>query len=471
MPVALPAQIFATLHSFDYTDGQEPFAALVQATNGDLYGTALVGGANLGYGYGSGTVFKITPSGTLTTLYNFCPQGLPCADGISPYGRLVQAPNGDLYGTTWNASGNIFKITPSGTLAPLYEFCSHFVGGLCTDGENPQAGLVRASDGDFYGTTFYGGVNGVYPGGGTVFKITPSGTLTTLYSFCSQSGCTDGENPASTLVQATNGIFYGTTSGGGACMRGCGTIFKVTQSGTLTTLHSFCAQSGCPDGGVPGALIQATDGAFYGTTENGGANGQGTVFKVTPSGKLTTLHSFCSQGAYPDCTDGYYPSQALIQATDGAFYGTTENGGANGKGTVFKVTPSGKLTTLYSFCSQSGCPDGSIPISLVQDTNGIFYGTTYAGGANDDGTVFSLSVDLGPFLETQTASGAVGATVKILGTGLTGATDVTFNGTSAVFTAEASYITATVPSGATTGTVQVVTPVGTLSSNVPFRVP
>ena len=347
-----------------------------------------------------------------------------------------------------------------------------------TDGAYSEAELVQATNGNLYGTTGGGGANGNY---GTVFKITPSGTLTTLYSFCSQSGCTDGSNPYAGVVQATNGDFYGTTGYGGAncAPTGCGTIFKMTPSGTLTTLYSFCSQSGCTDGEYPfGALVQATNGNLYGTTRFGGANGNyGTVFKITPGGTLTTLYSFCSQSG---CTDGYFPNTPLVQATNGDLYGTTYGGGANGNyGTVFKIAPGGTLTTLYSFCSQSGCTDGDSSLAgLVQDTNGDLYGTTWEGGANDVGcsqgcgTVFRLSVGLGPFVETRPTSGKVGKFVEILGSDLTGATRVTFNGTAAKFTVVSpSLITTTVPTGATTGKVRVVTPSGTLSSNVPFRVP
>ena|SRR5579863_7632481 len=195
--------------------------------------------------------------------------------------------------------------------------------------------------------------------------------------------------------------------------------------------------------------------------------GCGTVFKITPSGTLTALHSFAG---YP--TDGSEPLAGLVQATDGNLYGTTYSGGPNDEGTVFEITPTGGLTTLYAFCPQSGCADGSNPLAaLVQDTNGTLYGTTLLGGANGDGTLFSLSVGLGPFVEMQPISGKVGAAVKILGTNLTGATSVSFNGTAATFTVvSSSFIKTTVPAGATTGTVQVVTPSGTLLSNVPFRV-
>src|ERR1039457_1437057 len=321
---------------------------------------------------------------TLTTIHRFCSQS-GCPDGASPFAGLVQATNGDLYGTTRDAGANddgaIFKITPGGTLTTLYSFCAQT---NCTDGAPPYAGLVQAANGDLYGTTYYGGTNG----GGTVFKITQGGTLTTLYSFCSQTNCTDGDGPIAGLVQAANGDFFGTTSSGGA--NGYGTVFKITPGGTLTTLYSFCSQSGCTDSATPYAgLVQAANGNLYGATGEGGAHGSGTIFKITPSGTLTTLHSF-------NRTDGGAPEAGLVQAADGDLYGTTITGGAIGLGTVFKITPSGTLTTLYSFCSQSGCTDGDNPgAGLVQDTNGDFYGTTFNGGANNFGTVFRLSVGLG----------------------------------------------------------------------------
>jgi uncharacterized repeat protein (TIGR03803 family) len=468
--IVLPAQTFTTLHSFDNTDGNLPAAALVQATDGDFYGTTNGGGTNYCDALGCGTVFKITPSGTLTMLHNF-----DGADGEYPWAGLVQATNGNFYGTTPEGGccydGTIFEITPSGALTTLHVFDG-------TDGAYAQAGLVHATDGNFYGTTRQGGTNDA----GTVFTITPSGTLTTLYNFCSRTNCTDGGSPAAGLIQGTDGNFYGTTLGGGA-NNGHGTVYQITTSGKLTTLHSF--------GGTDGAtlyagLVQGTDGNFYGTTLEGGANscrgqGCGTVFQITPSGTLTTLHSF-------DYRDGSYPIAGLVQGTDGSFYGITSEGGVNtyhnlcmyGCGVVFKITPRGKLTTLYNFCSQiknNVCPDGTgSSAGLVQDTNGTFYGTTQVGGANATcylgcGTVFSLSVGLGPFVETRPTSGVVGKAVNILGTNLTGATNVTFNGTAATFTVVSkSLITTNVPLGATTGEVKVTFPHGTRSSNVPFRV-
>ena len=399
------------------------------------------GGAN-----NAGTVFKITPTGTLTTLYDFCSQP-NCTDGANcPFtGGLVQATDGNFYGITAlggaNANcnggnqscGTVFKINPTTrALTTLHSFDG-------TDGSFPN-GLVQATDGNFYGTAQEGGANG----GGTVFKITPGGTLTTLYNFCSQTSCTDGSGPMDALIQAIDGNFYGTTWEG--------TVFKITPAGKLTTLATV--------GGYPSrALVQATDGNFYGTTARGG-----TIFKMTPEGKLTTLGSTCC-----------YLYAGLVQATDGNSYGTTYlDGGAYGEGSVYEITQRGTVTTLYSFCAETGCPDGAAPIAgLVQGTDGTLYGTTLGGGASGDGTIFSLSVGLGPFVETLPTSRKVGAAVKILGNNLKGSTSITFNGTPAtVFTVNSTgtAITTTVPSGATTGKVKVTTPSRTLTSNVKFRV-
>jgi uncharacterized repeat protein (TIGR03803 family) len=472
---ALPTQTFTSLHSFN-NDGAYPYAGLVQGTNGNLYGTTM--------GSGQGTVFKISPGGKLTTLYNFCSQR-DCTDGAYPYAELVLATNGNFYGTTVGGGayggGTVYNITPNGKLTTLYNFC---LLSKCADGANPYAGLVQDTNGRFYGTTYSGGISTCYLGCGTVFKIDLDGTLTTIYNFCSQSSCGDGAAPYAGVTEGTNGAFYGTTSAGGAnnsCYNGniygCGTVFKITSSGALTTLYYFCSDSNCADGAVPlGGLVQAVNGEIYGTTTVGGGPGYGTVFKIAPGSMLTTLHTF-------DLTDGANPYAKLAQGTDGNFYGTTVHGGANcqnqqedGCGIVFSMTPSGKLTTLYNLCSRSYCPDGANPYAgLIQATNGTFYGTTVKGGTSRAcigcGTVFSLSVGLGPFVETQPTSGEVGKAVKILGTDLTDATSVTFNGTAATFTVKSkSEITTTVPAGATTGKVRVTFPRGTRSSNVVFRV-
>lgn len=428
-------------------------------------------------------------------------------NGVPPYSSLIQGTDGNLYGTTSEggdndcsagpvfACGTIFKITPWGRLTTLYAFCPQ-ANYSCPDGFSPM-GLIQGTDGNFYGTTQYGGANNGnyecfdYPGCGTVFKITPGGKLTTLYTFCSLTNCADGIYPGGPLVQVAGGDFYGTTGG---------TVFKITAEGKLTTLYTFCSLTNCADGSCASAPVtQGTDGNFYGTTQNGGADngnnvcsdylGCGTVFKITPAGEFATLHNFGGR-------NGMWPVSGLVQATDGDFYGTTLIGGANcpnhrrfpGCGTIFKITPVGKLTTLYNFCSQDYpyCTDGAFPTAaLVQATRGTFYGTTSWGGSRQDncnvpdgvgstttcGTIFRLSVGLAPFVETNPTSGKVGAPLTILGNNLKGATSVSFNGTAAAFEASSTSITTNVPAGAAPGTLTVTTPSsGPLSSNVPFRV-
>jgi uncharacterized repeat protein (TIGR03803 family) len=485
--IAAPAQVIKTLVSFDGANGANAVVNLVQGIDGYLYGTTFLGGNGTGCIFGSsgsgcGTVFKISSAGSLETLYSFCNQ-TNCTDGENPSAGLVQATDGNFYGTTGNGGANgphgfgtVFRITPSGTLTTLYSFCNG--GDHCADGSNPEAGLAQASDGNFYGTTQSGGAYDK----GTVFKITAEGILTTLHSFCSEPNCADAYSPEAGLVQGADGKLYGTTylggSGAQGCNGGCGTVFDITLRGDLTTIHDFHGTDGYGPQGT--ALIQATDGNFYGTTPQGGRKfgdvSPGTLFRMTPGGGLTTLYDFCSQ---PNCADGDWPYGALAQGSDGNLYGTTSDAqGGYGAGTVFKITPSGPLTTLYHFCSQPNCADGANPDGgLVQATDGEFYGTTYqsgnlaCGNGYGCGTVFSLDVGLGPFVAFVRPYGKVGQTGGILGQGFTGTTSVMLNGTPANFTVVSdTYLTATVPPGATTGYVTVTTPTGVLTSNVPFRV-
>jgi uncharacterized repeat protein (TIGR03803 family) len=486
-----PSLGFRTLIDFGGADGGNPAGSLVQGLDGNLYGTTYDGGNAFDTCAGStcGTVFKISPSGVLTTLYSFCSLA-NCADGGGPAGPLVLATDGNFYGITEfggtgagcyaaNACGTVFKITPSGTLSTIYNWCSQ---PNCADGaygEFPEAGtFVQATDGSFYGANDSGGAAGA----GTAFKLTSSGSLTTLHTFCSQTNCTDGANPTGGVTQAADGNFYGTTYSGGAI--GVGTVYKITPTGALTILHSFCSQTDCTDGAYPsGPVTQATDGHIYGTTTFGGANINsaacqdqgvsycGTIFEITRSGALTTVYSFCSLA---NCADGASPEYRLVQANDGNLYGSTVggDGGSNQYGvTLFKLTPAGKLTTLYSFNTAFQNPE-----ALFQATSGIFYGVTAEGGSNNCsglpcGIAFSLDTGLGPFVETVPASGRVGEVVRILGNDLLDATQVSFNGTMADFTViSRSEISATVPSGATTGFVTVTSSGKQLQSNVKFQV-
>jgi uncharacterized repeat protein (TIGR03803 family) len=496
---ALPAsaQTFTTLHNFcsrpDCTDGAVPTASLVQGTDGNLYGTTPFGGASgpCDNNFGCGTMFRITPDGALTTVYAFCSQA-HCTDGAGA-NALIQDTNGDLYGTTvgggayWRgkslSSGTVFRITLNGELTTLYNFCPAYP--TCTDGRNPTAALVQGRDGKFVGTTFNGGefnIGTCIYGCGTVFRVTPGGALESMDSF----DVANGQWPLAGMIQGADGRFYGATEVGGSGICGIycdGTVFSISVDGTLTTLYDFCSLDGehCTDGSLPfNGVVEGPDGNLYGATYEGGSGtnctpivGCGTIFKLTPGGTLTTLYSFCSVA---NCTDGEFPYAGLVLGSDGRFYGTTVSGGANGFGTVFEITRGGVLTTLHSFDGN----DGELSeAALVQGTDGSFYGTMEAGGKNHNshcgdsscGTVFKLSVGLVPFVEPLPAVGNVGAIVKILGTSLTGATSVAFHGSPAVFTVvSSSLITTTVPTGATTGEVQVSTPQGNLKSNLPFTV-
>lgn len=458
--IGAPGQTFTTLLTFDGTNGAYPaFVTLLQGADGNFYGTTRQGGTFNGCLPDCGTVFKITPRGTLITLHTF-----ELADGSAPEAGLALATDGNFYGATSTGGGGscgdcgtVFKITAGGRLTTLHIFNGD-------DGSVAFAALVQATNGNLYGTTTEGGAFPDCPAGcGTIFRITPAGEFTSLQAFEEPSG-----DPVGGLVQGTDGNLYGTASG----TAGYGNIFKMTPGGTLTTTHYF----NFTDGAFPdGKLVQGLDGGFYGTTRGGGANGNyGTVFKITRAGKLTTLHSFCIQ---TNCPDGTEPWAGLVLATDGNFYGTTYGGGNDltdcqllgpGCGTVFKIASDGNLTTLHSFSAT----DGKYPYGgLFQSTSGMLYGTTSSGGASDGGTVFSLDMGLGPFVTFVQAAGKVGQTGGILGQGFKGTTSVSLNGISASFkVVSETFIRATVPAGATTGYVTVTTPSGTLTSNVPFYV-
>ena len=451
------AQTFKSLHSFAGTtasDGATPgYGPLVQGFDGNLYGTTTQGGVNCSFfgAVGCGEVFKITPKGTIKGIYKFCPV-TGCVDGNEPESGLALNTDGSLYGMTdlggTSGIGTVFRITPAGMLSTLYSFDN-------TIGSEPLDTLTRASNANFYGFTQTGGPTGY----GAIFEVTPTGVPSLIQSF----NGTDGTGDASGgLIQGLDGNFYGVSPNGNGSQ---GTVFSMTSAGVINVLHTF---TGNPDGSGPaGTLVQGSDGNFYGTTRSGGMNDQGTVFKITPGGVLTILYNFCMVNG---CVDGFDPVAGLIQGTDGNFYGTTLGGGTGtSPGTVFQITAGGVLKTLHSFNGS----DGTEPFAgLVQHTNGAFYGTTNAGGTNGLGTVFSVSVGLGPFIRTLPSSGNVGNAVKILGSNLIGATMVSFNGTAAVFHAVSNTeITTRVPVGATSGFVTVTTPTGTFTSNVSFQVP
>jgi uncharacterized repeat protein (TIGR03803 family) len=417
-----------------------------------LYGTTYLGGNASG-----GTVYKITPGGKFTTAYDICMADGRCPLDIGPYAQVTQADDGLLYGTTLGTAeiytnpGAIFVAT-GGKLHRLHFFCTERG---CADGFNPGA-MIQASDGGLYGLAANGGQCDGGEGGGTVFKVTEAGAFSTVYTACPPLGGFG----AGQLIQARDGNFYG---GIGSGVPGQASIFGLTPSGTLTTLYTFCTRPGCPDGTGLENLVQAAGGNLYGTTQLGGRAcpynllGCGTAFRMTLDGVLTILHKFCESGEL--CPDGGNPMGGLVVASDGNLYGSTGTGGATGQGAVFRITPDGNLSTIY---------DAAV-LTMMQDTDGDFYGT--AGPATGCGTIYGLSAGLPPFVSTLPSAAQAGATVRILGTMLTSATAVDFAGEAAAFkVVSASEITATVPAGASTGVVQVVTPERTLSSVVPFRI-
>ena len=368
------------LVTFFGTNGASPQGTLTLGSDGNFYGTTYRGGAA-----DFGTVFRLTTSGTLTTLVSF-----NNTNGALPFGTLTQAGDGNLYGATLrggsNDFGTLFQVTTNGDLTSLISFDSPW-------GTPPAATLTLGADGDLYGTTDIGGLQGF----GSVFKLTSSGALTTLFSFDG----TIGAHPGAALTLGNDGQFYGTTKGGYIDVNG--KVFRVTTNGTLTILASF--DSG--NGSSPQApLALGRDGNFYGTTSAGGSNNSGTVFKVTTNGILTTLVSF-------DNANGASPQAALFLDNDGDgnCFGTTDWGGSGGGyGTVFKVAANGTLTTLVSFNFGIGANPQA---ALALGGDGNFYGTTASGGSGALGTVFRLSGPPVFLIQPQPATQVVPAGVNV----------------------------------------------------------
>ncbi|MFZ4764813.1 MAG: choice-of-anchor tandem repeat GloVer-containing protein, partial [Roseimicrobium sp.] len=361
--------------------GTAPLAGLYKAADGQLYGSTSSGGT-----YGSaGTVFRVSQGGSLSTMANFYSTGNGFAGGGAPQSRLVQAGDGNFYGTTSDGGttsnyGTVFRLTPAGLLTTLVSFNNNNL----PRGADPSCGLTLGPDGSLYGVTQGGGTNF----SGTVFKVTTSGVLTTLVNFTGNSGAAPGSSPRASLVLASDGNFYGTTATGGA--GGSGTIFRLTPAGALTSLVQFTGTTGVFPGATPtGSLLQGADGNLYGTTVSGGANSLGSVFRVTLSAGFTSLVSFSGTTG---STLGTGPKGGLVQLADGTFYGTTQTGGENNLGTVFSMTPAGELTTLISFSGSTGTVLGSTPQGdLVEGTDGSLYGATNAGGLNNNGTIFKIT--------------------------------------------------------------------------------
>jgi uncharacterized repeat protein (TIGR03803 family) len=371
------AQTESVIYSFCMqnlcSDGTNPASNLIMDSQGNMYGTAVNGGTEFW-----GTVFKLTPGGAQTVLYNFCVVGGDsCTDGSAPVSGLVMDSAGNLYGTTRQGGahgplyGTVFKLSPNGTLTTLHSFNSDGI-----DGVNPLAGLVMDSKGNLYGTTYLGGASNA----GVVYRVTPKGKETIVHSF--EGGLSDGSGPANmTLVKDSQGNLYGTTAYGGT--HGGGTVFKISAQGGYSILYNFGATK--TDGINPEAgLTVDPKGNLYGTNISGGKYGIGTVFRVSPSGTENILHSFQNNHI-----DGYNCYASLIRDSQGNLYGVTYQGGANGSGVLFKISPKGVETVLHAFGSGS---DGINPQgSLLLDSQGNLYGTTYFGGSGGNGAVFEVT--------------------------------------------------------------------------------
>jgi uncharacterized repeat protein (TIGR03803 family) len=373
-------------------------------SQGNLYGTVVSGGANNG-----GAVYELTPppsgSGPWTEalLYSFC-QSSGCPDGKVPHAGMIFDSNGNLYGTTSDGgnssrSGVAFELSPPAgghgpwTETVLHTFC---MDGPCSDGKQPEAGLIFDSHGNLYGTTLEGGAHGA----GAVFELSPAGggtwTESVLYSFCGASGCADGASPVAGLIFDSAGNLYGTTQGGGA--HGAGAVFELSPAGggtwTENILWSFCSVSGCTDGYTPLAgLIFDSQGNLYGTAQGGGANGNGGVaFELSPAGGGRWTESVLQNFCLASCSEGSSPQAALIFDSRGNLFGTTYAGGSTDHGVVFELSPSGgglwTETVIHAF---TGMPDGAFPASsLIFDSHGNLYGTA-GQGAYGVGAVFELS--------------------------------------------------------------------------------
>lgn len=450
LAVCAQAQTLNYLAAFNGVNGLQP-STVIQATDGNFYGTTTYGQASE-----YGNVLKITPAGEISTLYNFCAKP-HCTDGEWPETPPILGSDGNLYGVTsgggsdlGNAGGwgTVYRLTLGGELTILHTFCTV---DPCLDGQAP-AGIMQAADGNLYGTTYSAGQFNA----GTLFKITTKGEFTVLHAFCSFANCADGQWPAYPPVQGSDGNLYGTTSDGGTAA--AGVLYDLTPAGRFNVVHTFlCRYTTCNRGGEPVAVVQDAEGNLFGTTEFGGIYGEGTLFEITSTRAFINLYSFNS-GAETN------PRAGLTPASDGNYYGTTDGG------TIFQLTPSGAHTTLYTFTPSTTA--GEYPYTgLFQAPDGNLYGAVQFYDSAWNGAIYSFSNGLSPLVETNPTMGRVGTGVLILGNNLTGSTSVTFNGVEAKFTVESdTYIKATVPKSATTGTVSVVTPSGTLNSNPRFVV-
>ena len=384
-----PALTVTILHDFNLTDGESPDRGLLQASDGDFYGTTPTGGTSvLGQSPGFGTVFRITPTGTFTDLVNFAG-----TNGQNPECVLIQGSDGLLYGTTENGgplatdNGTIFKMTTAGVLQTLFAFPQTIGGplnGAYLNGRFPLAALVQGNDGQFYGTNITEGMRSETGGlgNGTVFKISSAGAFQTLFTFQSSNVPPnfEGQDPEAPLVLDADGSFYSTTRQGGEI--GLGTIFRITASGVKTELFEFTNATGRPEGG----LVLGPDNKYYGTTESGGSSNLGIYYRISHAGVFETL------GNFTGAANGGQPFGEMVLASDGNLYGTTSSGGSGSQGTIFRLNTAGVLTTVFNFPNDNTLAGSTPRGTLIQGSDGNLYGTTLGGGANNRGVIFRLNL-------------------------------------------------------------------------------
>lgn len=434
----LQAQTYADLHDFNNSDGCCALypSLLAQGEDGDIYGATTSGGN------GAGNIFKITPTGTFNNIFNF-----DGTHGRGPQGGLSLGFDGNFYGTTYQggtgAAGTVFKITPTGTQTVLYNFTN------TTDGAYPKVPPVQAPDGNLYGTTGNGTV-------ATLYKITPSGAFSVMGNLPAQS--------YSPLLVGTDGNLYGTTLYGGTFNRGTAFQFAPAKK-KLKIMHNFGSNS---DGLTPyGPLTQGVDGKLYGTTAAGGTSTGGVVFQMTTAGKTVVLVNFDTVHE----ANGATPFAGVVQGSDGFLYGVASVGGANGVGTLFKVSTKGTgFAVLHDFATATG--DSPLSTPLLH-TNGKIYGVTFHGGSHAAyGAIYSFDAGLKPFVSQFVYySGKVGDSIGILGQGFSNATGVKFGTGVGTFVASTdAFMTATVDAGATTGVITVLEPGGNLATPQTFKV-
>ena len=450
--IGLPAAIasaasFTTIHTFDpLGEGNTPYSVLAQGADGLLYGTATVSGP-----YGNGSLYRFNLDGSGFTVLSTFP-GVNA--GSQPRGGLVQARDGNFYGTTYRggaaSEGTLFQLTPAGVLT----YVASFTEGVAP-GASPAGTLTEGRDGLLYGTAQYGGTNNF----GTVYRFVPPFTppFKPLEVHSTIVGDLGGSYPQSDLYLANDGRLYGTTTLGGQFANG--TFFRLEADGGYTVLYNF---SGGGDGGLPmQGVVQGSDGALYGTTRSGGAYGAGAVYRIVPNGNTATLsvvHQF-----YPAIGEGATPVGLLVPASDGNLYGTTSSGGLYNNGCVYGVSINGGYTTIYSFTNTS---DGGDPIGgLIQGSDGRLYGTTAPiNGA--PGTVFQIDLGLplpAPVPQALlTNPAASGGTVLIQGRHFVGTTAVGFTAANNQTVAATSFkvlsdtvLSAVVPGGTVNGPVSV----------------